>query len=142
MDTLCESLADRVKAFSVVNRTRCFAHILNLVAKSLLKQFDVEKKTKDGRSTDDDASMEEIDLSEGERDLLELADGIDEEELTTAQENDPTDEEDGLDDDEDGWVDELEALSEEERANLKAITRPVSRTLVKARDSDFFAYLG
>ncbi|KAF8873647.1 hypothetical protein CPB84DRAFT_1657788, partial [Gymnopilus junonius] len=40
MDTLSEHLAQQVPAYSAVNRTRCFLHILNLVAKSLLRQFD------------------------------------------------------------------------------------------------------
>ena len=34
-----------------VNRTHCFTHILNLVAKSILKQFDVPK-TKAGEDSD------------------------------------------------------------------------------------------
>jgi hypothetical protein len=29
------------------NRTRCFAHIINLVAKSLLRQFDIPNKKAD-----------------------------------------------------------------------------------------------
>lgn len=92
----------------------------------MLKQFNVEKKKKDKHSIDDDALLEEIDLSEEEHDLLDLADGLDKEELTTVQGNNSTDHEEVLDDDEDGWVDELKALSEEEHANLKAITRSVS----------------
>ena len=47
------------------NRTRCFAHIINLIVKSLLKQFDVPKK-KAGEA-----------LDEAENALCELAEGID-----------------------------------------------------------------
>ncbi|KAJ7019448.1 hypothetical protein C8F04DRAFT_975667, partial [Mycena alexandri] len=37
------------------DRTRCFAHIINLVAKSLLKMFDPPKNTNaDGERDDDD----------------------------------------------------------------------------------------
>ncbi|PBK68153.1 hypothetical protein ARMSODRAFT_841952, partial [Armillaria solidipes] len=42
-DTMIEALGDSadVPSFSgQVSRTRCFAHIVNLMAKSLLKQFD------------------------------------------------------------------------------------------------------
>ena len=51
-----------------VNRTRCFLHIVNLVAKQLLKQFDVPRKDTDSA------------LDEAEKQLLDLAAGIDIEE--------------------------------------------------------------
>ena len=122
MDTLSEHLAEQVPAYSTVNRTRCFTHILNLVAKSLLRQFDITK-LKD--SSDKDLSPEE-------EHLLALAEGIDDEELIMAQQDDANDSEDPTDDDNsDGWVDEIEELSEEEREMLKSHIRPVSRVLVK-----------
>jgi hypothetical protein len=129
MDTLCEHLEDHLPAFSSVNRTRCFAHILNLVAKSLLKQFDVKKKKKHGEADGNDDR--DLQVSDEEHELLDLADGVNNEELTMAQENDIDDEDEVEEDDEDGWVDELEALTEEERNNLKAILRPVSKMLIK-----------
>ena len=73
-----------------MNRTQCFLHILNLVAKSLLQQFDVKQKVSD----------EEI-LSPEEEALLELAEGIDEEELTMAQQDEANDEGEANDDDDD-----------------------------------------
>ncbi|KAG1738827.1 uncharacterized protein EDB91DRAFT_1036963, partial [Suillus paluster] len=40
-DTMITELADMVGHFgSKTARTRCFLHIVNLIAKSLLKQFD------------------------------------------------------------------------------------------------------
>ncbi|TDL29000.1 hypothetical protein BD410DRAFT_702115, partial [Rickenella mellea] len=40
-DTMTTELADLIDAFpGDANRTRCFAHILNLVAKSVIRQFD------------------------------------------------------------------------------------------------------
>ncbi|THU93380.1 hypothetical protein K435DRAFT_598906, partial [Dendrothele bispora CBS 962.96] len=40
-DTMIESLEDKIRDWAGrANRTRCFAHIINLVAKSLLKLFD------------------------------------------------------------------------------------------------------
>ena len=53
------------------NQTRCFLHIVNLIAKQLLKQFDVPGKN---------ATMV---LDEVEREPQELADGLDLEELVT-----------------------------------------------------------
>ena len=51
------------------NCTRCFTHIINLVAKSLLRQFDVPNKKADSA------------LNEAEKIHLELAEGIDLEEI-------------------------------------------------------------
>ena len=43
-DKMIEELAKCVTGFpGQANRTRCFAHIINLVVKSLLKQFDILK---------------------------------------------------------------------------------------------------
>lgn len=71
-DTMMENLDDLLSRFSSLNCTWCFAHILNLVAKALLKQFDV-------KSDDSDRN----DLNEDERSLLEMAGNIETEELTT-----------------------------------------------------------
>jgi hypothetical protein len=57
--------------FLPVNCTCCFAHILNLVAKSLLKQFDMKWEKKNDN-----------DLNEDEQLLLALAENINKEELT------------------------------------------------------------
>ncbi|KAA1479953.1 hypothetical protein DENSPDRAFT_744231, partial [Dentipellis sp. KUC8613] len=47
-DVMIDELADIVDEFpGPVARTRCFAHVVNLVAKSLLRQFDVPKTKAD-----------------------------------------------------------------------------------------------
>jgi hypothetical protein len=56
------------------NRCRCFLHIMNLVAKTLLKQFEVPKK-------DMNAAFDAA-----EQVLLELSAGTDMEELVTTAE--------------------------------------------------------
>ncbi|KAG2085774.1 uncharacterized protein F5147DRAFT_588788 [Suillus discolor] len=44
-DTLVTELVDLVPHFAgETSRTRCFLHIVNLVAKSLLREFDAPKK--------------------------------------------------------------------------------------------------
>ncbi|KAG6893928.1 hypothetical protein C0992_008143 [Termitomyces sp. T32_za158] len=44
-DVMVEELAGLLPEFlGAPHQTRCFAHIINLVAKSLLKQFDTPKK--------------------------------------------------------------------------------------------------
>jgi hypothetical protein len=114
---MIDELVDLLPNFpGQANRCRCFLHIVNLVAKTLLKQFDVPKK---------DISAA---LDAAEKELLELAEGIDIEEMTTRVEN-PTDRAD--DDDVDGWQDETESLSTEEREELRKNTQPVRLVLVK-----------
>jgi hypothetical protein len=70
------------------NRTRCFNHVIALVAARLVWQFDV--------STEGD--METMDVAE--RELQELAEGIDIEETLTQRER-----EDNSDDDDDNLID-------------------------------------
>lgn len=124
-DTMIEELDDLLTGYSSLNRTRCFAHILNLVAKALLKQFDVKTEDK-------------TDLNSDERSLLEMATNIETEELTTVQEKGGDDDNDDGDDDVDvEWVDGIEALAHEERTNLEELIRPVKRTLVKVRYASY-----
>jgi hypothetical protein len=120
-DTMATELEYMLTKFSPVNRTRCFAHILNLVAKSLLKQFDVKKDDK------------EDDLNDEERTLLAMAGDIEQEEMLSAQEQDDADGEVEDDDDLEGWVDEVEALTPGERENLNESIRPVKKMLVKVK---------
>lgn len=135
MDTLCEYLEDHLLAFSSVNRTCCFANILNIVAKLSLKQFDVKKKKRHDEA--DNNNDRDLQVSDEEHGLLDLADGVDNEELTVAQENDIDDGDEVEENDEDGWVDELEGLTEEEQKNLKAIFRPISKMLIKVSSRDY-----
>ena len=106
--------------FSLVNHTWCFAHILNLIAKSLLKQFDIKQ----------DEGIKD-DLNEGKQSLLALAENLEEEELIVEQENDSDDGDSKDDDNLDGWVDEVEALTLEEHEDLNESIQPVKRMLVK-----------
>ena len=121
-DTMSDELDHMLTKYSPVNRTRCFAHILNLVAKSLLKQFDVKQDDK------------KDDLTDNEQDLLELAGDIEQEELTMVQEKDDADDESEEDDGLEGWVDEVEALTLEEWENLENSIRPVKKMLVKVKN--------
>lgn len=90
----------------------------------MLKLFDPPKAKKKPGDPDDGLDAED-------RELLELAGDIDEEERITQQENDTDDDAILDDDDDEGWVDEVEELSEAERAALKESIRPVRLVLVK-----------
>jgi hypothetical protein len=95
------------------NRTRCFDHIVNIVGRTVVRQFDVPK----GK------------LGDAEAELSALAQGIEEEEEATQDEID-----DELDDDDeiDGWVaGEDTEMSDDEREELEESVRPVRLLLVK-----------
>jgi len=44
-DAMVAELEDLVPGFSRVNHTRCFLHVNNLVARTLVRQFDIPKAT-------------------------------------------------------------------------------------------------
>ena len=100
------------------NRCSCFLHIVNLIAKSLLKQFDVPKKSANAA------------LDDAECKLINLAAGIDIEEMVTiAKQGAGSDSEDN--DNVEGWVDETASMSVEEREELHEKVQPVCLVLVK-----------
>ena len=112
------------------NRTRCFLHIINLVAKTLLGKFDLPKKAAE------DA------LDDVEKELLDLAEGLDSEPLASEtsaselgdEENEPQN------DSMEGWVDEMQKLSEDERVELMDKIRPIKLVLVKVSNDSELKY--
>ena len=123
-DTLVNSLEDLVNSFAgPANQIRCFAHVINLVAKTILRQFEVGKPGA-GRETVD---------AEAEAILADLAAGTDLEGLYDDDGAAGSEEDDGasLDDDVDGWIDERDDLSEEEREELRESVLPVKLALAK-----------
>jgi hypothetical protein len=96
------------------NRARCFNHIIALVGKRMIRQFDVPKGGADAA------------LDEAEKELRNLAEGIDIEDML-AKGRQETDEED--DEDDDG--DDGDEMDVEDRADLEASTRPIWLVLVK-----------
>jgi hypothetical protein len=98
------------------SRTRCILHVGNLVAKTMIKQFDVPR------------SRQGEELGQNEKDLRALADGVDVEdyEMVGTIGKDPE-----KDDDTDGWVDEITLLSVQEKAELENNIRPVRFALTK-----------
>ena len=122
---MIEQLAKILPDFSEVNRTWCFLHIVNLCAKSIIRQFDVQKKDTD-ELDDTECELqdlaEEIDLEEQQAAELLQQHAIDGKANSSA-END--------DDDIDGWVDEMAMLSLAEQKELHEEIRPVKLVLVK-----------
>jgi hypothetical protein len=91
-DTMVEELEELMPSqFSHVNRTRCFLHVINLVAKSLLRQFELPK-----------VKLKETNVDPDDKQLYVLSEGWYDEEVKMAKEND-IDDDDVVDDDV-GWT--------------------------------------
>ncbi|KAI0697427.1 hypothetical protein C8T65DRAFT_582730, partial [Cerioporus squamosus] len=104
------------------HRVRCFAHVVNLVAKSLLRQFDAKTTGEVEGEADEDV-----------RALLELAETMAQEDAETlAARREEEGEQAPLEDD-DEWVDEIESLSPEERVEFLERIVPVKLVLAKVR---------
>jgi hypothetical protein len=105
------------------SQTRCFAHILNLIAKSILQQFDIPR----AQVNNDDATVA----------LIELAGNIEFEEEEMDEYGDNDNDDDNSDDQEevmentDDWVNEREAMTMEQLAELDKSVQPVRWMLVK-----------
>jgi len=133
MDKMSKYLEKKVVAYSSVNHTCCFNHVLSLTGKALLRQFDVKNKVGNGNG-----NSEQVLSAEGQE-LLDLAEGIDDKELTMTQEM-GTENEDkdtaAVEDLEelDEWLDEVSnKMTEEEHVVLAANIQPVSQVLIKVR---------
>jgi hypothetical protein len=113
---MIEHLADILTEFpGSANRTRCYAHILNLVAKAIMKQFDAPK----GKVNGFEAALEEFadELETEPEDILTEAEG---------------DEASGDDATDDEIIDESRReMSEEEISALDESVKPVRLVLFK-----------
>ena len=117
---MVEALKDLLEIFpGESNRTRCFDHIVNLIAKSVIQQFDIPK-TKGNESFDDVL-----------RELMVSAEDLDKEELATREGECYAGDVDSEDDNMDGLVDEREDMSEMEQKELDDNIQPIRRVLVK-----------
>ncbi len=110
-DTMVTQMSKDIPAFKGASmRVRCFAHILNLVVKSVLHVFE----------QGDDGSLSgvwaDLDSEEGEYD-----------------------EEEEEDDNTEDWQDEREEMEEDERDELDASIQPVKSMLGKVRLTTFNA---
>ena len=99
---MIEELANLLENFpGPANQMRCFTHVLNLVVKSIIRQFDLPK-TKGGAV-----------LNKAAEELLNLTGNIEFEEADLEM-RDAREGEDAEDDNIKGWVDERVPMTEEE----------------------------
>ena len=121
-----QSLATLVDTFpGAANQTRCFTHILNLVAKSVLRQFEALKVK--GDDVLDDAAKELAAIF----DELEDDDDDDGASKTNSAGDDSGESDEHEDDDDDGLVDKWGGMLEEELASLEESVKPIRLVLTK-----------
>jgi hypothetical protein len=118
-NTQTTALANMENSFEEVHRVRCFNHTLQLSSKALLKPFNI------GISKESDD--EPVDDEDDDMPLLEDVDDDEEDENDVDGENECEDGTVVEDDD----VDELETLTEEERAQILAETAAVHTMVTK-----------
>jgi hypothetical protein len=99
------------------NQTHCFLHVLNLVVKSILWQFDIPK-TKNNEILDD--ALEE---------LIRLAGNIEQEEAECHEVN--SDDGDEEDNSIDGWINERANITDEEKEELNKAVKPICLVLTR-----------
>lgn len=105
-------------------RSRCFCHIINLVAKMVLRQFEPpkRKKKKDTHQHEDEEGSPPDELSEWENELQDMMEDLDFD-----------DEDEGAPgaDDLDGFYDVRNDLDAANKATLEVEVRPVKMMLLK-----------
>jgi hypothetical protein len=122
-DTMVDQLEGLVSNFAgATNRTRCFVHIINLIAKTIIRQFDIPEAKEEQLV---DAAMAELCALATDMDMEDL--------LTWANRGYSSDEENDEDDDTDGWMDERGALSASDLKELEKDVWPIRKVLVKVR---------
>ena len=115
-DAMIQELETLTPEFAgLASHTRCFLHIVNLIAKSLLRQFDAKKAT-----------------FHGDGEMATLADELACEEARSDRIEDDDDDEV---DNEEGWINEMEDLTNNRRIELEESMRPVKLALAKVNQT-------
>lgn len=140
---MIEELSEIVDEFpGEANRTRCFLHIINLVAKSMLKQFEPPKKktkksSKNKKKGDDEDEEEEgeEEVSDNEKEAAEMEALIAELTRDIEREESRRPFTDGGDEEEEdnleGFIDEVAAMSEGDQETLRKQNQPIRLLLAK-----------
>ena len=129
-DAMIEELAARLEAFpGAANQVRCFLHIVNLVAKGVLRQFEPPKSKKQGQDIFEDGAAE---LAAMSVDVEESGEVL-EEDLEAGVEDDVDDdvEDDDVEDDVEGLEETREGMSPDEVKKLEEEVKPVRLVLAK-----------
>jgi hypothetical protein len=134
---MTESLAKIISHFpGASNRARCTAHIVNLVSKIILRQFDARKKKKTPKkksgNANDNANEEPTNTTEipelDDEAITSLAEGLDREEQEVTD-----DEEDEMSENIAADLEEIEEAMKEEILDVAKKVKPIKRVLFKVR---------
>jgi hypothetical protein len=127
-DVMIDHLENLLEEFpGSANRTRCFAHILNLVTKCIMRQFDAPKSKKKEAKDDLDGDLDVLVDEE-----LESEDDDDDEAMADADDEDDGKENPDVEEDVD-LPDVRDELTEEEIEELETSVKPVKLVLQKVR---------
>ena len=118
---MIDKLQQLLTGFSKVNHTRCFLHVNNLVAQSIVRQFDVPTHSK----------MSIVDPTNPNNHLYTSDINHKEQEIHEALLRNAGMEEVEEDDDTDSWVNEMAALTEVKRKVVEEGLQPIKLLLVK-----------
>ena len=133
---MVETLAKVISHFpGAANRARCTAHIINLVTKMILRQFDAKKTngtTKKSNDTENNTNNEpnNTELVNDEDDLTGLAEGLNREEQEVAD-----DEDEEMSENVEADLKDLEEALKEEVLEVAKLVKPLQRVLFKVRYS-------
>ena len=129
---MIDEMAELIENFpGAANQTRCFLHILNLTAKSILQQFEVPRKKKTGDDGEGDDGDDKKTLNKAMNELLVLANEIEDEPSLADDVDEDTEGVGDSEDNGDGFEDERQDLSAEQIAELEADLLPVRLMLTK-----------
>ena len=141
---MVESLATIMADFpGEANRSRCLAHIVNLVVKIILRQFDVSRKKKknkdipfDTTGNGDDEDREMIAEVEDEVEKMERILDKEEKEMDDGDEDDDEDKTTLVRD-----IETMESAMEEEIEEVSKLAKPVCQVLYKVSPIFFSVFL-
>ena len=118
-NVMVEELYVKLSTFGgAASHTRCFLHVINLLAKSLIHQFDVNKRDADAALAVGELKQLATEDEDGEKGI-EAYDNWADVEARPEVDND------------DSWVDEVDLLTDKEWAQLMKENLPVRLALVK-----------
>ena len=131
-DAMIEELTARLEAFpGAANQVCCFLHIVNLVAKGVLRQFEPPKSKKQSQEIFEDGAAELTAMSVDVEDSGEVL----EEDLEADVEDDVED--DDVEDDVEGLEETREGMSLDEVKKLEEEVKPVWLVLAKVSPLQF-----
>jgi hypothetical protein len=128
---MVEELGRRLTHFlGEASRTRCFCHVINLVVKSIVTQFDIPMKNPKSQSAADELEDDD-DNAEGSQNLEDLETLGQAMEAEEEEEQIQDEQEDNEKDNDEGWVDERVEMSGWEVRSLEDDVLPAQRMLAK-----------